>query len=133
MNQIESQVRKFYDEIWNRKNVGEIPNILHENVEFRGSIGLSKQGHRGFEEYVLLIHTALANYSCTIQELVIESNKAFAKMRFSGFHQAEFMGFPSTNKQVSWNAAALFTFSGNKISNLWVLGDVASLDNQLTT
>ena len=132
MNKIESQVRRFNSEIWNKMNLQEIPSILSSDFEFRGSIGLTKHGHDGFQEYVLYIHGALENYHCEIEEIVIESNKAFAKMLFSGIHKGDFMGYPATNKQVSWSAAALFNFTDGKVSSLWVLGDLSNLDQQLS-
>lgn len=131
MNEIESQVRKFYSEIWNKKNLHEIPNILERDFEFRGSIGQSKRGHKGFEKYVHFIHGALSNYHCEIEDIVIENNKAFAKMVFSGNHTGLFMECSATNQLVSWSAAALFTFNNDKVSSLWVLGDLVNLQQQL--
>ena len=43
-----------------------------------------------------------------------------------------FMGFSPTQKPVEWMGAALFTFSGGKITDLWVLGDVDGLKAQLS-
>lgn len=42
------------------------------------------------------------------------------------------MGFPATGKTVSWGEAALFTFVDDKISDLWVLGDLKTLESQLS-
>jgi predicted ester cyclase len=131
MNIYEEQVRKFYSEIWDKKNFEEIPNVLHENFSFRGSLGQEKRGHEGFKEYVDFVHSVLSNYECIIEELVAQPEKVFAKMVFTGIHESEFMGYPATGKQVSWAGAALFTFMGKKVSSLWVLGDLKSLETQL--
>ena len=131
MNIYEEQVRKFYSEIWDKKNFSEIPNILHENFIFRGSLGQEKIGHKGFEEYVEYVQSSLSNYECIIQDLVVQPEKVFAKMVFTGVHSSKFMGFTATNKEVSWAGAALFTFSGEKVSTLWVLGDLKTLEQQL--
>jgi predicted ester cyclase len=77
------------------------------------------------------VRTALANYRCEILECVTEGNKAFAKMRFSGTHVAEFRGCSPTGKPVCWSGAALFYFTGEVITELWVLGDLAGLDTTL--
>jgi len=118
MNIYEEQVRKFYSEIWDKKNFEEISNVLHTDFSFRGSLGQEKYGHQGFREYVSFVHSGLSNYKCTIEELVIQPEKAFAKMIFTGVHASGFMGYPATNKQVSWAGAALFTFMGQKVSAL---------------
>jgi len=131
MDVYEQQVRKFYSEIWDARKFEEIPNVLHDNFVFRGSLGQEKHGHDGFKDYVIYVHSGLSNYKCIIEELVIQPEQVFARMNFTGLHSSEFMDFPATNKQVSWSGAALFTFLGEKVSSLWVLGDLKSLEQQL--
>ena len=127
----EEQVRTFYSEIWNEKNFDQISNVLHDDFSFRGSLGQEKRGNEEFIEYVNYIHSALSNYKCIIEDLVVQSEKVFAKMCFTGKHDSEFLGFEATGNQVSWAGAALFIFSGKKVTNLWVLGDMKSLETQL--
>ena len=71
---------------------------------------------------------SLDNYHCEILDCVAARSKAFAKMRFSGIHVATFRGRAPTGKPVHWLGAALFRFEGDHIADLWVLGDLASLD-----
>jgi hypothetical protein len=52
-------------------------------------------------------------------------------MRFSGVHVAPFRGFAPTGKLIQWQGAALFTFRGGAVCDLWVLGDLAGLDDLL--
>ena len=78
-----------------------------------------------------MVHTALGDYRCDIDELVCEDSKAFAKLTFSGTHRAEFLGRPATGQSVSWKGAALFHFSDGLVEKLWVLGDLKSLEDQL--
>ena len=125
-------VERFYEIIWNKHDKGAIPDILHESFQFRGSLGLKKQGHSGFSEYLDMVHAALSNYRCEILEMVAEPFKVFAKMRFSGIHKAKFMGFHPSNRKVTWDGAALFYFRDEKISEVWVLGDLKSLESQLS-
>ena len=43
-----------------------------------------------------------------------------------------FLGYPATFKRVQWVGAALFRVDGNKVSDLWVLGDLDALREQLS-
>ncbi len=131
MNSHKQQVRRFYEVLWDAHDKEAIPTVLHENFTFRGSLGQEKRGHDGFAEYADMIHNALADYRCTIEELVAEGEKVFAKMAFGGIHRNEFMGYTPSGKRVSWNGCALFTFDGDLISDVWVLGDLKNLENQL--
>lgn len=74
---------------------------------------------------------ALADYRCTILDLVSEGERAFARMRFEGIHRAKFLGFAPTGRRVDWAGAALFTPKSDKIADLWVLGDLQGLREQL--
>lgn len=131
MNKQISQVRRFYEVIWNGYDKAAIPDVLHENLTFRGSLGQKKTGHAGFEEYLDMLHEALSDYRCEIEDVVSNSNKVFAKMKFSGVHQGVLMGFEPTGKRVTWAGAALFIFEDSRIVNIWILGDLKTLEGQL--
>ena len=128
---LKEQVRKFYEILWDAHDKSAIPSLLHEKFTFRGSLGQVKKGHAGFAEYVDMVHRALGEYKCIIEELVAENNKVFAKMTFAGIHKDDFMGYAPTQKRVSWHGCALFTFDGELIKDVWVLGDLKTLEDQL--
>ena len=123
----------FYEEVWNCGNKAKIPELLHESFTFRGSLGQTKRGLDAFAGYVEFVRDALSEYRCEIQEIVCEGSKVFAKVLFSGVHHKEFLGYPATFRRVEWIGAALFTVDGNKFSDLWVLGDLDALREQLST
>ena len=125
-------VEQFYQRIWNSGDEN-VSTLLAEDFTFRGSLGTPAHGHSEFLKYVRSIRASLANYNCEILECVTEFPKSFARMRFSGTHVSDFRGFKATGKFVQWNGAALFTFRGGLISELWVLGDLVSLDALLRT
>ena len=125
------QVRKFYNVIWDEYDKNEIPSVLHEDLTFRGSLGLEKRGHEGFIEYLDFVHKALGGYASIIEDLIEEDNKVVAKMTFTGVHQNDFMGYPPTDNRVSWKGCALFTFKGDLIADVWVLGDLKGLEDEL--
>ncbi len=124
---IRSVVEHFYSDIWNQHDKSKIPVLLHNDFTFRGSLGQTKVGHVGFASYVDWVHSALEGYRCDILDLVIEGSKAFARMRFSGIHRGEFLGYQPTGKPVEWQGTALFSFDGDKVADLWVLGDIHGL------
>lgn len=125
------QVRKFYQVLWDAHDKASIPLILHKNFAFSGSLGQEKKGHEGFAEYVDMVHNALSDYKCNIEDMVEEGEKVFAKMSFTGIHRNKFMGYPPSHKRLTWKGCALFTFAGDRITDVWVLGDLKSLGDQL--
>ena len=124
-------VEEFYARIWNTGDLSAASDLLSEDFRFRGSLGNETRGPEAFKDYVRSVHTALGSFRCEILECVAEGNQAFAKMRFSGVHVGRFRGYLPTGKPVTWLGAALFRFERETIVELWVLGDVASLDAML--
>jgi predicted ester cyclase len=121
-------VTAFYERIWNAGDFTAVPELLTETFVFRGSLGKELVGRAEFEGYARSVRTALSDYRCEILEYVASDDKAFAKMRFSGIHVAEFRGQRPTGKRVHWLGAALFRFADGAIADLWVLGDLQGLD-----
>lgn len=126
------QVRRFYNEIWNIPDFAVITQIMHPNVTFRGSLGSKRVGHDDFANYVREVTGPLDDYRCDIQAIVAEGDKVAARMLFSGLHRREFLGYSPTGRRVSWSGAAFFTFDAGLITDLWVLGDLVSLHDQLS-
>ena len=125
------QVTRFYREIWNRLDLSVVPEILAPNVTFRGSLGAVKVGRAQFGDYVREVTSALGDYRCEIENLVAEADQVVARMMFSGVHRQTFLGVPATGRRVAWAGAAFFTFDDGLVSDLWVLGDLHGLHEQL--
>jgi steroid delta-isomerase-like uncharacterized protein len=129
---VKELVASFYADVWNRGDLAAIPALLREDFTFRGSLGAERRGHAGFAAYVATVRGALAGYRCEILDLVAEGGRAFARMRFSGEHVGELLGYAPTHRRVEWMGAALFTLGDDgRVADLWVLGDTQALTAQL--
>jgi steroid delta-isomerase-like uncharacterized protein len=120
-------VNRFYDEVWNRPDTSIIPKLFHEDCVFRDSLGVERHGHGELADYVHEVTGALGDYRCEIEALVVERERAFAKMRFIGRHTGPFLGFAPTGAEVVWTGVALFETDSGRIRSLWVLGDLVGL------
>lgn len=125
------QVNRFYSLIWNQHDMAVIPQILSKNLRFKGSLGVDALDYSGFIRYVDSVHAALQDYQCSIVDLVAAPPKVVARMKFSGIHANQFMGFAPTDRQISWEGAAFFTFQDRLISDIWVIADRKSIEEQL--
>lgn len=77
------------------------------------------------------IHAALDAYNCTIGALVVTGDRAAARMTFEGRHRGDFFGMAPAGKTVRWAGASFFRMAEDRIAELWVLGDVDSVKQQL--
>lgn len=132
MHDHKNTVRKFYEAIGNSIDQTVIPEMLDEQFSFRGSLGLVKRGRYGFSAYMAFVRGALGEYRCEIVEMVAENDKVYARIYYSGVHRGELFGYQPTGIKLTWEGIALFTFVDGKIADLWVLGDVHSIMQQLS-
>ena len=131
MAQISDLVKQFYLQLWNQRDYEIANQILQEQVNFRGSLGPAMVGRDRVCEYVKSVTDALQNYTCEIQEIVVDGQKAAAKVLFRGIHVGQFMGFEPTGKEVNWLGAAFFESDNGMLTNIWVLGDIQGLLKKL--
>jgi len=78
-----------------------------------------------------MVTTALSEYRCDVEELVAQGPSAAAKVRFSGLHSGDFLGYSPTGRRVEWMGAAFFVEADDMLRDIWVLGDLANLQTQL--
>ena len=125
-------VRLFYEEFWNDVDLGIAGRILHPEVTFRGSVGVGAHGPSAVCEYVVMVTTSLSEYRCDVEMMTVDGARAAAKVRFSGLHTGEFLGFPPSGRRVEWMGAAFFVEDDGLLRDIWVLGDLESLRVQLS-
>jgi steroid delta-isomerase-like uncharacterized protein len=125
-------IERFYHQLWNRFDKRLIPVLLTEDIRFRGSLGPCKVGHEQFGEYVDFIRAAFPDFTNRIEEIVSEGDRSFARLTYRGTHQGPLFGIAPTGRCVEYAGAALFRFRDGRIAEVWVLGDVHELLQQLT-
>lgn len=79
-----SLVKRFIADIWNRGEVDLIPDVCSPSLRFNGNTGFDRVGHEGLARMVNTIREALDDYHCEIHSMVVENNKAFCRLRFTG-------------------------------------------------
>jgi predicted ester cyclase len=124
-------VRVFYKEMWDRADTSLVPQIFHPNFTFRGSLGPQLAGYDQFIGYVEYVTEALDRYTSDVLALVEEDNRVFGKLRFHGFQRKELFGIQPSGRHVWWYGTPLFTFDGERVRDLWVLGDIYALIGRL--
>ena len=124
-------VRVFYKEMWDHANTALVPQLFHPSFTFRGSLGPTLVGHEQFIGYVQFVTEALDHYTSDILALVEEGPQVAGKLRFHGLHRRELFNIPPSGRHVWWYGTPIFTFEGELIRGLWVLGDIYGLIDRL--
>ena len=63
---------------------------------------------------------------------ITEGHQTFVRLSYTGTHQGEVFELAATGKRFEYSGAAVFTFSRDLISDVWVLGDIYGLIQQLS-
>lgn len=132
----EKLLERYYYEGWNKAAIHVTEQVLADNVQFRGSFRRKPlRGIAAFNEYMQKTHKAIFNNRVQILQVVLAENRRTAAVRLMnrGIHKGDFFGVQGSGHEISWGSAAFFTFSqdGKKITDIWVIGDIDGLKNQL--
>lgn len=120
-------IRRFYDELWNRWNLGVAEEIVSSDVRFRGSLGTSLVGIEDFKGYVEQVRMAFPDWHNRVDDLIAEGDKVVARMSWSGTHGGELFGIAPTGRRVTYVGVAIFQLHNAKIQDAWIVGDTQEL------
>ena len=128
---IQTLIERFYDDLWNRWDDAAVDDVLSDGFSFRGSLGNETRGRDEWRRYRDLIRAGSSDFHNDVQELVVDGDRAAARLLYSGTHVGAFAGLPATGRRFTYAGAAFFTAADGRLASAWVLGDLAGVRAQL--
>jgi predicted ester cyclase len=126
-----SSVRRFYNEVFNKKNRAAIEEFIAPNhVDHTLPPGLPA-GIEGSKQFITMYLTAFPDLHFTVEDLIAEGDKVVARLTTRGTQQGVFMGIPPTGKQVTVTAIDINRIVGDKSVEHWLNMDTLGLLQQL--
>jgi hypothetical protein len=88
-HRLETQVRRFYDELWNQWRFGLADELFAPDLGFPGSLGTEVRGPQGFLEYARMVRAAFPDFHNQVQDVVIDEGESAvaAQLSYSGTHE----------------------------------------------
>jgi len=126
-------IDRFYNDMWNKFDTTVFSEILHDDIRFRGSLGQVKIGFEEFGDYVDFIEGFAPDFHNEVVTTITEGDRTFARLSYTGTHQGEIFGVPASGATFEYAGAAIFTIHDELIREVWVLGDIYGLLQQLET
>ncbi len=121
-SQNKSLARRYFDEIWNRKDANAIDDLVAEDVA--GHVNDVDLQGRDILRKRLQAHTTIYSDSrFAIADVIAEEDKVLVRWNFSGRFTGEFMGRSGSGEQVTASGMNLFRIAGGRIAELWVNAD----------
>ena len=125
-------VGRFYDELWNAWDDTAVDDLLAPGFAFRGSLGAETVGRDGWRGYRDTVRAGSADFHNAVGSLVVDGERAAARLHYSGTHTGPLAGVPATGRRFTYAGAAFFEAREGLLVSAWVLGDLAGLRDQLT-
>lgn len=110
----------------------ELPEVLASDVVVH--FGTDQVTH-GIDEFVALVSSfdALADLEPKIDAVVSEDDKVATRYTVTAVHQGRFFGVEPTGKAVAFEGAGIHRVVDDKVAESWVIDDVATIMQQLTS
>ena len=126
-----ASVRRFYDEVFNKKNKTVIEEFVAPNQVDHAAPPGTPGGLAGAKQTITMYLTAFPDLHFTVEDIIAEGDKVVARLTVHGTQQGAFMGFPPTGKQAVSTAIDINRIVGGKSVEHWLEMDTLGLLRQL--
>jgi steroid delta-isomerase-like uncharacterized protein len=124
-------VTRFYHRLWNEWDDAAVEDTLAPGITFRGSLGQTTVGRDGWRSYRDHIRRGAPDFHNEVLDLIAADDRAAVRLRFTGTHRGPMLGIPATGRAFTYTGAAFFTTANGLITDIWVIGDLDALRQQL--
>lgn len=91
--------------------------VDHEN----GSPG--RTGRDGVKWIITVLRAAFPDLVVTIEDLVVEGDKTWARVRYRGTNDGPFMGAAATGRSAEWDAVSICRYADSRVVEHWGVVD----------
>jgi len=124
-------VRRFYDEVLNKKNLAAIDQISAANYVDHSAPPGVPPGLAGEKAWFAMLHAAFPDGRTTIEDIVADGDKVVVRGVMTGTHKGEFLGVPATGKKVEIRGIDMIRIQNGKSVEHWGQWDTMGLMQQL--
>jgi len=124
--------RRFAEEVMSKGNMETAEELLAS--EYKGYDPASPEpieGVEGFKENLNQLRTAFPDASSTVEDVLVDGDKAVVRWNWKGTNKGEFMGNPATDKEVEITGISIHRFEEGKIAESWHNYDMLGMMKQL--
>jgi steroid delta-isomerase-like uncharacterized protein len=111
-------MRRFFEEVYNQGDVASLDDLASPDFVSHDR-GNPTHDREGVKQIVAAIRGAFPDVQFTADDVFAEGDRVAARFTMRGTHSSEFMGIPSTNKQITVTGIDIVRFSNNKAVEHW--------------
>jgi steroid delta-isomerase-like uncharacterized protein len=120
-------IEKAWAAAWDQGDVDALDELLSPDYRRRGSDDEHGQDLTAFKASILAARSAFPDLTTTIEDVVIEGDRAAVRWHSAGTHEHSFLGVPATKRRVEVSGATFARFAGDRILEEFVTWDPRAL------
>jgi predicted ester cyclase len=117
--------RRTYEEVNKGKAaaMARLDEAYATSIVFHTGTGMDIRGLKDVKQYFSVLYDAFPDAHYTLEDMIVEGNKATVRWIVTATHKGVFMGIPPTNKKVTMWGIDILRFAGGKLVEFWSTSD----------
>jgi predicted ester cyclase len=124
-------IRHIYEDSLSAHDLGKIDEYFAPDYVDHAPGTPGPMDREAFKQYIGMYFAAFPDGRFTIEDIVVEGDKAAWRETFTGTHQGDLMGIPPTGKQVHIDGISYGRMRDGKALEHWGSGDNLGMLQQL--
>ena len=132
MVDVEADVRRFFEEVWNQGNAAAAADFLDAEFVSHNAFDVTIIGPDQYGQAVLDYRTAFPDLTVTLEDVFASGDRVAVRGIDRGTHQGEFMGRAATGRPMTATWIEIFRLRSGKAVEGWVEADVQRMLDQIS-
>ena len=124
-------VRRFYEEIINKKNVTALEVFINTNCLDHALPAGIPTGIEGSKQFISMFLMAFPDLHFTVEDMIAEGDKVVARLTIQGTQTGSFLGISPTGRHATIGCIDINRMSDGKSMEHWLEMDTLGLLQQL--
>lgn len=124
-------VRRYVDEVWNRRDLDLIDELLAPDYKRYMGAGGEALGRDGQRNRISGLQAAFPDVTLDVQDLVAEGDRVVFRAILRGTHRHPFQGVEPTGRPVAIEAVDVVRVSNGRLVEHWGVLDMLTLLRQI--
>ena len=118
--ELKARLERLAKEAWHQGNLVVVDELMAADFVFYDSVRPIR-GPKAFKHYVAGVRLAFPDLQFTLDDIIIEGNRAVARWTFRGTHTggSPSLGIAPTGKRVSFSGVSIYHMVDGKIAEEW--------------
>lgn len=123
-------IHRFYEQCLNQYDSDILPQLVAPNIILHASTG-EASGLDAIRRTVDNVHAMFPNHHFTVDDVVVNGDKAAARWTMTALNTAPIAGIPPTGRPITNRAIVFYRFENGKIAELWLQMDQIGVFRQI--